>query len=66
MGSEKDFVIDNGNLGKYSGPGGDAVIPEGVTGIGGCAFKNCDLRTSVIIPQGVTGIGDEAFRGCGN
>lgn len=29
-----DFIIRDGCLEEYVGPGGDVVIPEGVTGIG--------------------------------
>ena len=29
MSSASDFVIENGVLKKYVGPGGDVVIPEG-------------------------------------
>ena len=31
----QDFVIANGVLIKYKGPGGDVTIPMGVTEIGG-------------------------------
>ena len=34
MSSASDFVIENGVLTEYKGPGGDVVIPEGVTSIG--------------------------------
>jgi hypothetical protein len=30
MDYESNFVIENGILTKYTGPGGDLVIPEGV------------------------------------
>ena len=40
------------------------VIPEGVTEIGGCAFKGCESLASVEIPSSVTVIGDFAFNGC--
>lgn len=59
-----DFVIENGVLTKYTGPGGDVAIPEGVTEIGKSAFYDCAGLTSVTIPEGVTVIGDYAFRGC--
>ena len=29
MGSAKDFIIENGILKNYIGPGGDVIIPEG-------------------------------------
>ena len=35
-----------------------------VTGIGECAFLQCDSITSVIIPEGVTSIGVSAFAWC--
>ena len=34
MGKTSDFIIENGVLKKYIGPGGDVVIPEGVTKLG--------------------------------
>jgi len=33
-----DFVIENGILKKYTGSGGEVVIPEGVSAIGNLAF----------------------------
>ena len=36
-----DFVIEDGVLKKYNGPGGDVVVPEGVTAIGANAFTGC-------------------------
>lgn len=43
----KDFIIRirKGVLTKYKGPGGDVVIPEGVTSIGENAFSNCPNLT---------------------
>ena len=32
--ADSDFQIVNGVLTKYTGPGGDVVVPEGVTSIG--------------------------------
>ena len=76
MGSAKDFIIENGILKKYIGPGGDAIIPEGVTEVGpyafyphedGLALKYAEGRTkvkSVVIPDGVTKIGSHAFAFC--
>ncbi|TGE31851.1 leucine-rich repeat protein [Desulfosporosinus sp. Sb-LF] len=54
---------------KYTGSGGDVVIPgtlggAPVTSIGNYAFQFCPL-TSISIPQGVTSIGDGAFFYCG-
>jgi len=35
-----------------------------VVGIGGSAFENCSILTSVTIPNSVTSIGYAAFSGC--
>lgn len=61
-----DFVINNGVLEKYTGKGGDVVVPDGVTSIGGKAFSLCDKLTSITIPASVTCIGILAFYGCSN
>ena len=34
MSNASDFVSENGILKRYVGPGGDVIIPEGVTSIG--------------------------------
>lgn len=36
-------------------------IADGVTGVGKCAFMNCERITSVTIPESVTSIGEGAF-----
>lgn len=60
------FVIENGVLQKYNGPGGNVVIPNGVTTIGSmCFFSNGNI-TSVTIPNGVTVIDSMAFMACSN
>ena len=61
-----DFQIENGVLVKYTGNGGDVVVPEGVTSIGNEAFYECSSLTSVTIPDGVMSIEDDAFRYCEN
>ena len=61
-----DFKISKGKLKKYVGPGGDVVIPDGVTSIEREAFKGCKNLTSVVIPHGVTQIGTSAFEDCEN
>lgn len=66
MNNASDFVIENGVLKKYVGPGGDVAIPEGVTSIGKEAFRGCDAIISIIIPNGVTSIGAGAFELCNN
>ncbi len=60
-----DFVIDeNGVLTAYVGPGGDVVIPDGVTKIESWAFQDQTSVTSVVIPDSVKEIGLGAFSGC--
>lgn len=60
------FIIENGVLTKYTGPGGDVVIPDGVVKIGDEAFSHCASLTSVTIPGSVNEIGFEAFYACTN
>ena len=60
------FVIFDGCpvLFGYYGPGGDVVIPEGVTRIDAYAITWNDRIISVTIPEGTTSIGTGAFSGC--
>lgn len=64
MSSNNDFEIENGVLVKYTGAGGDVVIPDGVTSIGDWAFSRCVGLTSVTMPDSVTSIEDHAFCEC--
>ena len=64
MSNMEDFVIENGVLTRYNGPGGDVVIPEGVIKIGSCAFSRCTKITGINIPKEVTKIDNSAFYGC--
>lgn len=66
MSNPSDFIIENGVLKKYVGPGGNVVIPEGVTRISFGAFDSCGALTGVAIPEGVTMISDYAFSNCKN
>lgn len=58
------FVVEKRVLKKYEGPGGEAVIPEGVEEIGFQAFKGQAGVTSVKFPKGLKRLRKEAFAGC--
>lgn len=60
----EDFVIKNGVLTEYVGPGGDVVIPDGVTALGERVFADRANLTAVTLPEGVTRIPVGAFQGC--
>lgn len=62
--AEEDFVIEDGVLTKYNGPGGDVVIPDSVTEIDSFAFQDCAEMTSVVIPDSVSVIREDAFYNC--
>ena len=61
---DRAFVIENGVLLRYAGPGGAVAVPVGVTAIGEKAFFCCENLTELRISEGVQSIGKEAFRGC--
>ena len=60
---ELPFEIEDGVLKKYSGQGGDIVIPDGVTAIADGVFHidTPNPITSVSIPDSVVSIGNHAF-----
>ena len=64
MSDPKDFVIKNGVLTKYVGPGRRVVVPEGVTSIASYAFCDCEKVTSIVLPEGLISIGYRAFSCC--
>lgn len=62
-------VSGTGNMDDYSSaPWGasptQAQIMDGVTGIGGSAFRGCVSLTKITIPDSVTSIGIDAFNEC--
>lgn len=64
---EGEFNIrSDGVLLHYEGPGGDVVIPDGVTDLAEGAFSHCDRLRSVVIPEGVTQIRQSVFNHCEN
>lgn len=68
LAAEEEFVIDkNGVLLYYNGPGGDVVVPDGVTRIGKGSnlrggFCDCTSLTSVVLPDSVTFVSN--FQNC--
>lgn len=64
MSEQKDFIIKEGVLEKYTGPGGEIEIPAGVTAIGKDAFAGNENLTAVTIPEGVTRMEGEHIGSC--
>ena len=64
MSSTKDFIIENGVLKRYTGPGGEVTVPPGVTRVGERAFADCAGLTGITLPEGVTTLESCAFMGC--
>ncbi len=65
--AESDFIIENGWLIEYTGPGGAVVVPDGVIVIGSGVFQdnpNVDKITSITLPDSVVELYDGAFRYC--
>lgn len=63
---EEDFLVYDGVLEEYVGPGGDVVIPAslGVKEIAAKAFFANNDITSVVIPEGVEVVGYWCFNMC--
>ena len=59
-----DFVIKEGVLTEYNGPGGDVAIPEGVETIGPSAFDERAALTGVTFPESLLTIEFHAFMEC--
>lgn len=64
MSNMNDFVIEDGVLIKYTGKGGNVVIPEGIAKIGKKAFFRKGKVNSVTVAEGTEEIGEQAFAGC--
>lgn len=64
MSDLRDFVIENGVLKKYTGSGGQVVIPDGVTKIAAGTFFNRKDLTAVSIPESVEEIEQKVFYNC--
>ena len=64
MSNASDFIIENGVLKKYVGPGGTVVIPEGVTTIKENALWIVGKpRDGIIIPESVVTLEKDALYG---
>ena len=61
---ENGFIIENGIMTGYRGPGGDVSVPEGVAHIGSEAFSGCAEIERIAFPSSLETIGDYAFMGC--
>lgn len=59
-----DFIIDGGKLIKYTGAGGDVVIPENVTIIGEYVFNENNTIDTVSFAGNIQEIENCAFRLC--
>ena len=66
MSNASDFIIENGVLTKYVGPGGDLVVPNGVVRIGAHAFYKNKRITTLVVPASVTVLEKECFAECRN
>ena len=64
MNDDPGFIVRNGVLTEYRGPGGDVTLPAEVTALGPRAFSGCGGLRHVRLPQGLLRIGPEAFRDC--
>lgn len=64
MSGSSDFVIENGVLKEYNGPGGEVTVPIGVRSLSHRVFADRKDLTLVRIPEEVETIGSSAFRNC--
>ena len=64
MSGAQDFVIENGVLTKYAGPGGKVVIPESVTKFGEKALWEQDGVTELYVNEGCRSV-ELNFMDCG-
>lgn len=64
--ASSDFDIRNGMLQRYTGPGGDVVLPPEVRSIGADAFAGCETLRTLRIDGKMDFIGTDAFARCPN
>ena len=65
MNNVNDFVIENGVLKKYVGPGGDVIVPGKAKIIGTGAFSNRSDVTGIVLSEGTKSVQKYAFDGVG-
>lgn len=58
------FNKDKTTIIAYRAKETNYIIPEGVTSIGACAFRECKTLVSIDIHEGVTSIERGAFQDC--
>lgn len=58
------FQIEGTVLVKYTGPGGDVTVPDGVTEIGPNAFRDCTALTGLVLSDTVVKLDQTALKGC--
>ena len=58
------FVIAEGVLIRYTGMGGDVIVPDGIRVIGDSAFSDCAALRHVTLPDSLLHIGAYAFYDC--
>ena len=74
MSNKDGFNVSDGVLTRYSGPGGNIVIPGGVRVVGQAVFLNFIAMRTLTVPEGVEEIHGDffsetptgAFSGCSN
>lgn len=62
--NDKDFLIEDGVLLRYTGSSEKVIVPDGITEIDTGAFFECVSMSELILPKGLTGIFQGAFKGC--
>ncbi len=62
MDSTERFIIENGLLTDYRGPGGEVTLPEGVRELGYGALGGAEI-TALTLPESLEELGDMAFMG---
>ena len=61
MSNKDGFAVTDGILTRYTGPGGNIVIPAGVRAVGQGAFLNFLAMRSLTVPEGVEEIRGDFF-----